>query len=76
MNFKSSFIVLLAVFVIATLIAETESQFDKPPECGRNHLINKVCYQIKFSGIPSGSKSIKRYPSRVMMSFLSTSCRF
>lgn len=40
MKFKSAFIVLLAVFVIATLIAETESQRGKLRVCG-NHLINK-----------------------------------
>ena len=75
MKFKSAFIVLLAVFVIATLIPETESLGSRRSFCG-NHLINKVCYQIKFSGLPSGSKSIKRYPSSVMMSFLSTSSHF
>ena len=75
MKFKSAFIVLLAVFVIATLIAETESQRGKLRVCG-NHLINKVCSQMKFSGLPSGSKSVKRYSASVMMPFLSTSSHF
>ena len=46
MNFKPAFIVLLAVFVISTLIVETECQGRRGGgggRGGRNHLIDKVC---------------------------------
>ena len=71
MKFKSTLIVLLAVFVIATLIVETECQGSQPG-CRGNHLINKVCYYKKFSGIPSGSKSAKTLSRQWWCHFLST----
>ena len=69
MKFKSAFVVLLTVFVIATLIAETECQRGRGRSAGRggNHLIERVSYWIKFSGMPSGSKLIIKVPLSLLV---------